>query len=167
MSCQYFMDTLPILYLCQYLYTFILDLTLQWKWKEKNMSMYILVQYFQQRNRILGDRKYYLACGWGVVLVEPASRCTRWEHLVDFRGQYLVTIFKTIFWVRIFVLYLFIICTLLLNNNDWYLVVCSAHDAQFLEILNKLTNFVAWNSCRADFYLRVINIFYVFLMWNC
>ena len=52
-----------MLYLYQYLNTFILDLTLQWKWKKKNMSMYIPVQYFQQCNRILGDRKYYLACG--------------------------------------------------------------------------------------------------------
>ena len=44
---------------------------------------------------------------------------------------------------------------------------CSACDPEFLEILNKLTNFVAWKLCRADFYLRVINIFYFFLMWNC
>ena len=83
MSCHYFTDTLPILYIYQYLNTFILDSTLQWKWKEKNMSMYILVQYFQQHNGILGDRKYYLACGLGVVLTELASRCTRREHLLN------------------------------------------------------------------------------------
>ena len=183
MSCQYFTDTLPILYLCQYLYTFILDSTLQWKWKEKNMSMYILVQYFQQHNGILGDRKYYLACGLGVVLTELASRCTRREHLLNQMSlmslsqselswaiscNNLQNIYLDADLCTLFVHYLYsTLCSWMIMVDAQWSDTCSARDPEFLEILNKLTNFVAWNLCRADFYLRVINIFYFFLMWNC
>ena len=121
--------------------------------------MYILVQYFQQHNGILGDRKYYLACGLGVVLTELASRCTRREHLLNQMSlmslsqselswaiscNNLQNIYLDADLCTLFVHYLYsTLCSWIIMVDAQWSDTCSACDPEFLEILNKLTNFVA------------------------